>query len=160
MDEILRSFALGTLGLAAAAVLALAMTILRKPNQNPIRQQAVSRIAMIAAAGHLLHSGEEWLTGFAQRFPEFLGLTAWPDQLFVGFNLVWIAIWFVSAKAIPQRWAFFPLWFMAIGFMGNAVAHPLMAASVGGYFPGLVSAPLSGLLGLFVAQRLLSATRH
>jgi hypothetical protein len=43
--------------------------------------------------------------------------------------------------------------------MLTGMAHPLMAAASGGYFPGLTTSPVIGVAGLLLWSRLRSATR-
>jgi hypothetical protein len=45
-------------------------------------------------------------------------------------------------------------WFLAIVSMFNAIAHMALSLLVGGYFPGLISSPLVGVLGTLLARRL------
>lgn len=42
----------------------------------------------------------------------------------------------------------------------NGVAHPLLALSVGGYFPGLYTSPLVLLLGAALCRELVRATER
>jgi len=51
------------------------------------------------------------------------------------------------------------LGFLAPTAMLNAIAHPLMAVAVNGYFPGLISSPLIGLAGLWLWLKLRDAVR-
>ena len=55
--------------------------------------------------------------------------------------------------------AFFAAWFLAIAGMVNALAHPSLAVAAGGYFPGLVSAPLVGVASFWLWLELRRATR-
>jgi hypothetical protein len=100
-------------------------------------------------AAHFL---EEWQTGFHQHWPALLGLEPWPESFFVVFNVAWIAIWLASAALIPRggivtRTA---VWFLALAALLNAVAHPLLAMSVAGYFPGLWTSPFLGAAGFWL----------
>ena len=109
----------------------------------------------------LLHVIEEYATGFAQRWPELLGQRPWANGFFIGFNLSWIAIWLLCAFGIRRgvRVAFFPVWFFAIGMTVNLVGHPALALWTGGYFPGLWTSPIVGVLGVLLLARLLAITR-
>ena len=42
--------------------------------------------------------------------------------------------------------------------MANGLAHPLLAIRAGGYFPGLATAPLVGVVGVMLFRRLLRIT--
>jgi len=48
---------------------------------------------------------------------------------------------------------------LAIAGAANGVAHPLMSVAVGGYFPGLATSPLIGVLGVVLLRRLLAVTQ-
>ena len=65
------------------------------------------------------------------------------------------------AFAIPSghRVAFFPVWFFALGMTANGLFHPAFAIATRGYFPGLLSAPVVGILGVLMLERLVKLTR-
>lgn len=78
-----------------------------------------------------------------------LGLAPWPESFFVILNVAWLTAWLASAVLIPRgglvtRTA---CWFLTLAALLNAIAHPLLALSVGGYFPGLWTSPLLGAAG-------------
>ena len=79
----------------------------------------------------------------------------------MAFNLSWMAIWLVSLVAARHgtQVAYFPLWFFAVGMITNLFAHPALALLNRGYFPGLFTSPLVGLMGLLVARRLARLTK-
>lgn len=108
-----------------------------------------------------LKPAEELVTGFHERFPALFGLPPMPLGFFVPFNLAWIIIWSlcVWGLAARRRAALFPLWFLGIGCIANGVAHPSFSALTGGYFPGLVTSPVVGVLGVLLLRRLLVVTR-
>jgi hypothetical protein len=111
-------------------------------------------------AAQCLHFSEEFVTHFPDRFPLFLGLPAWSESFFVVFNLAWLSIWILSAAGLQKgyRLALFPVWFFAIASIANGIAHPLLAIAVRGYFPGLITSPLVGVLGVMLWIRLLALT--
>ena len=157
MDEPLRSILAGSVGLDIAAIAALVLTLRRPP--RAARPDFV-RLGWITLALQSLHFVEELLTGFERCFPVLLGLGPWPESFFVSFNLAWILIWAAALLTVGRlRVALFPLWFLAIASIANGIAHPLGSAAVGGYFPGLVTAPLLGLAGIFLFSRLVAFTR-
>jgi hypothetical protein len=84
-----------------------------------------------------------------------------PFSFFVVFNVVWIAIWIASIPGLrsSRRIAFFAAWFLAIAGTLNGIAHPLMAVTARGYFPGLVSSPFVGLACIWLWSRLRLAAR-
>ena len=147
------------LGLVAFAALHLA---LRRRTSDQLRMERVSASHMLAITtaiqgGHFI---EEWATGFNIRLPALFGLDPIPLSFFVAFNLAWIVVWIASVPLLRtgRRAAFFAAWFLAIAGMLNGVAHPLLAAVSGGYFPGLISSPLIGLASIFLWQRLYRAS--
>lgn len=50
------------------------------------------------------------------------------------------------------------VWFFALAAIVNGVAHPILAVIVGGYFPGLFSAPFLGAVGVWLLICLRAAT--
>jgi hypothetical protein len=107
-----------------------------------------------------VHFAEEYLTRFHERFPRMLGIAQWSDEFFVTFNVLWVAVWAVSAIGVWSnvRAAFFPAWFLAIGMVVNGVAHPLLAVANRGYFPGLITSPVVGVVGALFGLRLWQVT--
>ena len=69
------------------------------------------------------------------------------ETAFVWFNLTWLGIWGIALFAARAGFviAVCPLWFLGLGMVLNLLAHPVLALSVGGYFPGLSTAPLVGV---------------
>jgi hypothetical protein len=162
VNENLRSILIGTSGLSAAAFAALLLTTLRRPRDlDPAGRDRTARLFLIGLAAQCLHSIEEFVTGFSDRFPPLLGLPAWPEDFFVTFNLAWLTIWILSAIGLQRgrRFALFPIWFFAIASMANGIAHPVLAAVVRGYFPGLITSPVVGVLGVLLWLRLQALTR-
>jgi len=68
----------------------------------------------------------------------------------------------VTASIKPLRSApkaaFFAAWILALAATLNGIAHPLMAVSVGGYFPGLISSPFIGAAGIYLWKQLLRSS--
>jgi hypothetical protein len=156
-----RSMIFGPSVLYGVAVVALVLTIVRRPAKNSDQAiDAIVRLYLIGIAFQCLHFTEEFLTGFYVRAPKFLGFVAWSTEFFVTFNLVWIAVWLFGAVGIKKqmRIAFFPVWFFAIGMVGNAVWHPLLCLATGGYFPGLFTSPFAGVVGVLLLSRLWKLT--
>ena len=148
--------------LGVAALGALALTRLRPASaERVVEYAAASRSLAVATAMQAVHFVEEAATGFHQRLGDVFGVPDIPFPLFVTFNLLWIGIWVASVPGIRSRraWAFFAAWFLAIAGMINGVAHPLLAIATGGYFPGLVSAPLVAAACVWLTVRLTKATR-
>ena len=162
MNENLRSILVGTAGLSAGAVVAVLLTILRRPVDSDVagRERTIS-LLLAGLAAQCAHFVEEFVTRFQDRFPSLLALPVWPETFFVVFNLAWLSIWILSAIGLQRgyRVALFPIWFFAIGAMVNGVAHPVLAFIVHGYFPGLITSPVLGILGVLLWIRLLALTR-
>jgi hypothetical protein len=161
VSENLRSMFIGTAGLSAGAVVALLLTILRRPvDGDRTGWEQAGRLFLIGLAAQCLHFMEEFLTRFEDRFPALLGLPAWPESFFVAFNLTWLCIWILSAIGLEKgyRFALFPIWFFAIAGIVNGVAHPLLAVAANGYFPGLITSPLLGVVGVLLWLRLFALT--
>jgi len=162
MNENVRSTLIGTAGLSAGAVLALLLTILRKPvGEDPVGRKRTARLFLIGLAAQCLHFMEEFVTRFHDRFPALLGLPAWSDNFFVVFNLMWLSLWILSAIGLQKgyRFALFPVWFFSIAAIVNGIAHPLLALEARGYFPGLITSPVVAVFGLLLWLRLQALTR-
>ncbi len=162
MNENLRSVLTGTAGLSTGAVVALLLTILRRPADGDLggRERTV-RLFLIGLAAQCLHFMEEFASRFQDRFPALLGLPAWPENFFVVFNLISLSVWILSAVGVQKGWriALFPVWFFAIAAIANGIAHPALAVVARGYFPGLISSPVVGVLGVLLWLRLQALTR-
>ena len=161
MGEEFRSILLGTAGLSVAAAIAAWLTFSRGfPVVGSIRLRVALVLAVIALLSQSGHFAEELVTGFPQRFPALLGLAPWSIRFFVSFNVFWIVVWGFSCWGVMagRRAALFPLWFLAIASLANGVAHPLLSALTGGYFPGLFTSPLVGVVGFALVRQLLLVT--
>src|SRR5262249_39417990 len=136
---------------------------LRDPanSDRPTRERAVG-LFLIGLALQCLHFAEELATHFHERFPSLLGLRSWSPEFFVAFNLVWLAVWALSAFGLRAgyRPALFPFCFFAIAAIDNGIAHPLLSVTARGYFPGLVTSPLLGVVGIALWARLWGLTRQ
>jgi hypothetical protein len=157
MSEELRSILVGTAGLSVAGVIALFLTLSRSGVEaSEAELRAAGRLSAIAVLFQAAHFAEELATGFHLRFPPLLGLSPWSLGFFVTFNLFWLVVWSLSLWGLKARWraALFPLWFLGLGCVVNGLAHPAFSLRTGGYFPGLFTSPLVGLVGIFLLQRL------
>lgn len=161
MDEGLRSLLMGTLGLDAAAVVALYLTLSRGDVQGSSAQlTSAVRVVLLGVLFQAVHFAEELATGFHTRFPELLGLSPFPIGFFIAFNVTWFVVWGISALGLSARYqaALFPIWFLAIACVANALAHPAFSLLSGGYFPGLITSPLVGVVGIVMLRQLSSIT--
>jgi Protein of unknown function with HXXEE motif len=144
-----------------AAVAALLLTILRRPRDGDLAgRQRTAHLFLIGLAAQCLHFLEEFVTHFPDRFPPLLGLPAWSETFFVVFNLTWLSVWILSAIGLQKGYwfALFPVWFFAIASIVNGIAHPVLAIVVRGYFPGLITSPVVGVLGVLLWLRLQALT--
>jgi protein-S-isoprenylcysteine O-methyltransferase Ste14 len=160
MDGRFGSELIGTAALAVAAGVALLLTLFRRPAAG---DEQLRRTAVLFAAGiacQILHCSEEYATRFYERFPAVMGLKPWTSDFFLTFNVCWLIIWVWAAFGLRNRSrvAFFPVWFFAIAAALNGVAHPLLSIRVGAYFPGLITSPFLGLLGVWLLVRLKAIT--
>lgn len=114
-------------------------------------------ITTLLQAGHFI---EEATTGFHAQFPALFGQPPIPFSVFVSFNVTWLVIWLaaIPGSYTGNKLALFAAWFLAIAGMLNGIAHPLLAAAVSDYFPGLLTSPIIGVAGLLLCQRLLQVT--
>lgn len=147
MNDELKSILIGTSGLAILATIAVWLTLTFSSQSRTSKK--VVKVLLLTTGCQGLHFLEEYFTGFYILFPTFLGLAPWRAGFFVVFNLAWIVIWLVSAIGIHRQFqaAYFPAWFLALAAILNGIAHPLLAIVTGGYFPGLISSPILGVLG-------------
>ena len=148
------------LGLAALCAIFLAR-IRRSPSNRVAERLAASRVLGLAVVFQGAHFAEEAVIGFHEQLPAIFDLQRIPFTLFVGFNLLWLAIWLVSIPGIraSHRGAFFAAWFLAIAGMINGVAHPLLAVAQEGYFPGLISSPMVAVVCIWLWLHLWKATQ-
>ncbi len=162
MSEDLSSILLGTAGLSLAALAALFLTLTRdEVSSSPQARQAAVHTASGAVLIQAFHFGEEFLTGFHRHFPELLGLAPWSSLFFASFNVFWLAVWGLSCLGLlaGRRPALAALWFLGLAALANAFAHPALSLRVGGYFPGLFTSPILGILGVLLVRRLTALTR-
>ncbi|MDH4066701.1 MAG: hypothetical protein OEW19_20050 [Acidobacteriota bacterium] len=148
--------------LGIAALVAVFLTIGRAwAAESQIRLPGAVHVAMVAVACQVGRFTEELLTGFHARFPALFGLAPMSLGFFVSFNVAWLVVWSLSAWGVAahRRAALFPLWFLGIGCALNGVAHPALSVLAGGYFPGLVTSPVVGLVGVVLLRRLLDVTQ-
>ena len=151
MGSELGSFLVGTIPLDVLLVVALHRTLTRRPiDAGPAARRRLMAFFAAAIAVQGTHFAEEWAADFHVRFPELLGLHPWSIELWAGFNIAWLAIWALCLPGLRRGWrpALFPVWFLALACLVNCAAHPLLALAAGGYFPGLWTSPVCGLVGL------------
>lgn len=159
MPEALQSILLGTIPVNTLLLVSVAIG-LRRPVPGPDARDRILPVFLLTLAAQCLHFIEEFATGLHHRLPELLGLTPWSAEFLVSFNVAWIGIWVLAALGLRSgggRVAMIPVWFLALAGVANGVLHPGAAVAVGGYFPGLITCPVVGGLGLVLLGRLMSS---
>lgn len=161
MNENIQSMLLAPAGLFVPFILAIVFTIIRplKDLSIDVRQKFVG-LFLIGVACQCAHLIEEFSTGIHRLFPPLFGLAPVSAEAFIGFNVFWIGVWSVSAVGFmhSSRVALIPIWFFALAMCLNGVAHPLLSVWVGGYFPGLITSPIAGVMGFLITRELLRIT--
>ena len=121
----------------------------------------INRAFLLLAAGQALHSLEEYLTELWEHLaPARYVSSLVSDDLALGFvaiNLAIVALIFwtyfsaVKTRTPASRGL---VWFWAILETLNGIGHIGFGMNAGGYFPGLYSAPLLMLTGLYLISQL------
>lgn len=163
MNENALNLLLAPAGLYLPLIAAVVLSLIRQPRR--IGRGAIIKLVgifLIGVACQCVHFIEEFTTRIYEVFPPLFGLAPITPELFVGFNAFWLGIWSVAAYGILRgyRAAYFPVWFFGLAMCLNGVAHPLLSVWTGGYFPGLVTSPVVGLMGILVVRRLFLATER
>jgi hypothetical protein len=113
---------------------------------------------LLGIAAQCLHCGEEYLTGFQQKFPALFGYE-WSGQRFVVFNLIWLALFLLAAVGIWRKVSLaylIVLFFVIIGQVANGIAHLAFAIARRSYFPGTITAPVILIIGIALTGKLLA----
>lgn len=156
MNAIAQSVLVGAAGVWAALLAAVFIATTRRSRPDTLK--AAATLMLLVLALQTAHFIEEFSTGFHRQFFPLLGQAAWPDTLFIAFNVVWIIAWSVAAAAaFLGRWPWLSgalFWFLGLAAVFNGVAHPVLALLNSGYFPGLATAPLLGIAGFLLLRRL------
>jgi len=71
-----------------------------------------------------------------------------------------LVVWIAALTALRQGSviALLPLWFLGFAELLNLFLHPYLALRTGGYYPGVVTAPLVGVLGIMTIRELARVT--
>lgn len=157
----LSSYLPSFLALFMLLIASVVLTVVR-PRLRPEVKASTRFLAVVGLTilGQCLHFFEEWRSRLYIRLPETFDLQPLTESLFVSFNVTWLAIWVISLLAVRAGLviALCPLWFLGLAMVFNLFAHPLLALVDGGYFPGLVTAPLVGVLGILAIRELVRVT--
>lgn len=157
-----QSFLVGCAGLAALLAAAIVLWIAR-----PIRRASKSRLESLSnvmAWGiifYVVHQIECFLGTFHVTLPQLFGWIAWPGSLYLAVQAGCVLIWLPSTAGIRHlnRAAFLPAWFFALVAMGLGFLVPVLALTVEGYFPGLMSSSLVGVMGALTLRQLWGLSR-
>lgn len=117
-------------------------------------ERAVVRRYAAGLVAFALHFTEEYVTGFHRALPRLVGYE-WTSAQFVAFNASWFAVFVISLFGVRRgvRLAYLPLFFFAVGGgLLNGIGHVALALMRGGYFPGLVTAPLMFAAGVAILR--------
>ena len=137
--------------------------------RNPIESQQVVYIYLLAVSIQVIHLGEEYLFGFAPRFSSLFDTNIiWNESSFLSvFVFGFVPLWILAALAMLSRipilrdFGNYFAWFYALGAgLINAIAHFVFPILVGGYYPGLYTAPLHLAMSIFVIYVLLKETKR
>jgi len=117
--------------------------------------------AVIVLSSTLVIAYAIWLT---RALPgRVFGAKAWSAEQFFWFNVLWLIAFLLAGIAIARHWrpAYVVALFLAFGGgITNGVGHLALSTLAGGYYPGLYTAPLALVAGLFLAWRLLGSSRR
>jgi hypothetical protein len=120
--------------------------------------ERVLPLYLLALATQFLHLTEEFSTEFYRRWPEeIFDAPAMSPKTHVAINMVSYAAFTLGAVGLYRRIkaAMVIVWFFTLmGVVGNAIQHPLYAAKVRGYFPGLYTSVVYWLFGPALVRRL------
>jgi len=140
--------------LAAALVLAYVLSL----EQRAMEPRQVLPAYLLAVCAQSMHLVEEYRAGFYLEFPPILGAAPWSATAFLIFNVTWLVVFGLVALGVAHRWrpAAVGALFLALGGgVLNGLAHVALAIRVGGYFPGLYTAPVVFVAGTYLALRVL-----
>ena len=111
---------------------------------------------LLGIALFVIHFTEEYLTGFHRAFPALVGYE-WQSSRFVAFNAMWGLILLAGAEGLRRGSAIsyvIVLFFAVGGGVMNGIGHVLLAVQAGGYFPGLLTAPLMLVVGVVLLRKM------
>jgi len=109
-----------------------------------------------------LHFAEEFVTGFNYKFPGLFNSPEYPLNTFVVFNMFSYFMFALGAIMIYKKIRppmIIPLFFVAYGIVGNAIAHAIFCFVEGGYFPGIYTSLIYWLLGPALVWAIWKETR-
>ena len=147
--------------LSFPALAAIVLTAIR-PH---IRMDRVARsrfliVLGLTIIGQFFHFVEELLSELYVELPSMFGFPPVSESFFMRANLAFLAIWVVALFALRRGIVIglLPLWFLGWAELLNLFLHPVLALWTGGYFPGVVTAPIVGVLGILSLKELFGVT--
>ncbi|MDH4351416.1 MAG: HXXEE domain-containing protein [Gemmatimonadota bacterium] len=149
--------------LAAPAAAAVILTALRPRLRPDVRgSRRLLLVVGLTIAAQVLHFVEELRTELYVAFPTTFGFPAAQLSVFVWANTTALVVWAAALIAVRQGivLALLPLWFLGFCALLNLVLHPYLALTTGGYYPGVVTAPLVGVLGIMTIRELARVTAN
>ena len=149
------------IALAGPATAAVILTALR-PGTSPDlrRSRRLLVVVGLTISAQVLHFVEELRTELYVAFPTTFGFPAAPQSVFVWANITALVVWAAALVAVRHGSviALIPLWFLGFAGLLNLFLHPSLALNAGGYYPGVVTAPLVGVLGIATIRELARVT--
>jgi len=147
--------------LAAPAAAAVILTAVRPRLPPHVREsRRLLLVVGLTICAQALHFAEELLTELYVAFPTTFGFPAAEQSVFVWANITALVVWVAALIAVRQGIviALLPLWFLGFAGLLNLFLHPYLAFRTGGYYPGVVTAPLVGVLGIMTIRELTRVT--
>ncbi|MDH8679036.1 HXXEE domain-containing protein [Fusibacter bizertensis] len=129
-------------------------------NQNLVwEKDKMIQLYLIMLSVQFVHFAEEYVTGFAEKFPLLYGGVPYSDNMFVIINMVSYFIFTITAMLVLTRNNYRVmtpmLFFIVYGAMGNAIAHTVWSIYLAGYFPGLYTAQLYWIVGPLMLNKVI-----
>lgn len=148
------------IALAGPAAAAVILTVLRPHLSTAVTSRRFLLIVGLTIGAQVLHFTEELLTELYVAFPTTFGYPAAPRSVFVSANITALVVWVAALIAVREGIviALLPLWFLGFAELLNLFLHPYMALRTGGYFSGVITAPLVGVLGILTIWELAKVT--
>jgi len=108
-----------------------------------------------------IHSAEEYLSHLYEVLPparfasELVSNDLATGFLILNVLLILFGIWCYIARVRKNHpSAKFWIWPWIIIELGNGIAHPVLAILRGGYFPGVITAPILLLIAIYLAVKM------
>lgn len=147
--------------LAFPAAAAIVLTALRpRLRMDRAARRRFLLVVGLMIVGQALHFVEELLTQLYIVFPTSFGYPPAAQSAFIWANVTFLGIWAAALVAVREGLVIglLPLWFLGYAEVLNLFLHPLLALRAGGYYPGVVTAPIVGVLGILTLRELFRIT--